>query len=84
MMTTFDMLDKGDYASILPGCLCLSSLDDPKMMLTPLLKPTLQVDYLLIEPSSKATPTVVTAFADVLCQHILKWCTFGRETFQTD
>ncbi|MEM5476310.1 LysR family transcriptional regulator [Pacificibacter sp. AS14] len=81
MMATFDLLDKGDYASILPGCLCLPSIEDPRMVLSPLLEPLLQVDYLLIESSSKATPPVVSAFANALCDEIRKWCSFGRDTY---
>ncbi len=84
MMATFDLLEKGEYASVLPGCLSLPSLEDSGMMLTPLLNPILQVDYLLIEPASKASPKVATVFANVLCDEIRKWCAAGRESFLSD
>lgn len=81
MMATFDLLEKGDYASILPGCLSLPSLEKSGMMLSPLLNPILLVDYLLIEPASKASTKVASAFSDALCEEIRKWCAAGRETF---
>lgn len=83
MMATFDLLDKGDYASILPGCLALPSRNDPNMVLTPLLTPALQVDYLMIEPASTVSSTIVSAFADELCAQIRDCCELGRRIFQT-
>lgn len=83
MMATFDLLEKGHYASILPGCLCLPSIEDTRFELSPLLKPVLQVDYLMIEPSAQATSVVVSAFAEALSEEIQKWCQFGRENFLT-
>ncbi len=81
MMATFDLLEKGQFASILPGCLCLPSIEETRLELSPLLNPVLQVDYLLIEPSAQATSAVVSAFADALSEEIRKWCGFGREQF---
>lgn len=81
MMTTFDMLARGEYASVLPGCLCLSSIQDPDMKLSPVVDPPLTFDYLLIEPSTKATTTVVQAFVDGLCDDIKRNCQAGRDRF---
>ncbi|PYG31026.1 LysR family transcriptional regulator [Pelagimonas varians] len=84
MMATFDLLYWGGYASVLPGCLCLPSIEDPRLKLSPLLDPVLQVDYLLIEPTAKARSKAVSAFADSLCAQINKWCQFGRDTYSRD
>lgn len=81
MMTTFDLLDKGHFASILPGCLCISKFDDPCLRLSPISKPELKVDYLLIEPASKGTSTVVKAFSDTLCRVIRLSCVEVRKRF---
>jgi LysR family transcriptional regulator, nitrogen assimilation regulatory protein len=81
MMTTLDMLDRGEWCSVLPGCLCLSKLDDPKMSLSPILDPLLTVDYLLIEPATKAPPKVAQIFADELCDEIRRSCQQCRDHF---
>ncbi len=81
MMTTFDLLDKGNYASILPGCLCISKFDDAGLKLSPIVQPVLKVDYLLIEPSARATSAVVTAFEETLCSVIRRSCEEIRARF---
>lgn len=81
MMATFDLLGMGQYASILPGCLCLPSIEETRLELSPLVNPILQVDYLLIEPSTQATSVVVSAFAEALSEEIRKWCQAAREKF---
>jgi len=81
MMATFDLLAQGNYASIFPGCLCISKLDDPKTKLSPIRNPALTVDYLLIEPSTKATSPIVSAFEEALCDCIKRTCDQGRAAF---
>lgn len=84
MMTTLDMIDRGEWSSILPGCLCLSSLDDPKIRLSPILDPLLSVDYLLIEPSANASAKIAQMFADELCDEIRRGCRKCRDYFLSD
>ena len=81
MMTTFDLLDKGEFASILPGCLCISKFDDAGLKLSPISQPMLSVDYLLIEPVARATSTVVAAFEETLCDVIHLNCEKVRARF---
>ncbi|MCG3268074.1 LysR family transcriptional regulator [Yoonia sp. I 8.24] len=81
MMTTFDLLERGNYASILPGCLCISKFDDPKAKLSPIRDPILTVDYLLIEPETRAKSTATSAFGELLCHMIRKSCADVRERF---
>ena len=81
MMTTFDLLTSGNYASILPGCLCVAEFHERRLKLSPILDPALTVDYLLIEPAAKATSAVVGAFEEVLCRLIGENCEFVRKQF---
>lgn len=74
MMTTLDIVRRGDWASILPGCLCLPDLDDPEIHLYPIERPKMTVDYLLIEPAAKATPVAAQLFAESLCKEIRRSC----------
>lgn len=84
MMTTFDLLERGNYASILPGCLCVSEFNKSALKLSPISDPTLTVDYLLIEPASRATSVVVSAFEEVLCRVICQTCEKVRRQFPTN
>ena len=81
MMTTFDLLASGNYASILPGCLCVAEFRERRLKLSPILDPALTVDYLLIESAAKATSVVVETFEEVLCRHIRQNCEFVRKQF---
>ena len=81
MMTTFDLLQRGNYASILPGCLCVAEFHETRLKLSPISDPALTVDYLLIEPVAKATSVVVAAFEEVLCRLIRQHCEFVRKQF---
>ncbi len=81
MMATFDLLDKGNYATILPGCMCISKFDDPNAKLSPILDPALTVDYILIEPAARATSAIAAEFEDSICTAIRNGCERGRKKF---
>ncbi len=81
MMTTFDLLERGKYASILPGCLCVSEFSKSGLKLSPISDPALTVDYVLIEPAARASSVVVSAFEEVLCRVIRQNCELVRQQF---
>lgn len=81
MMTTFDLLGRGNYASILPGCLCASEFQERRLKLSRIADPLLTVDYLLIEPAASATSAVVSEFEELLCRFIRQTCEFVRQQF---
>lgn len=82
MMTTLDIVTRGEWSSILPGCLCLPDLDDPNVYLYPIERPTMTVDYLLIEPLAKATPVAVQLFAECFSEEIRRSCQTCRTHFR--
>jgi LysR family nitrogen assimilation transcriptional regulator len=81
MMTTLDMVRRGEWCSILPGCLCLPDLNDPKIHLYPIERPKLTVDYLLIEPAAKAVSAPTRRFSEGLSNEIRRACEVCRVHF---
>ena len=64
MMATLDLVARSDWATILPGCLCLPDIDLPIRKLHPIVHPPLTVDYVLIEPMSQAQSPAAQLFSD--------------------
>jgi LysR family nitrogen assimilation transcriptional regulator len=81
MMTTLDIVRRGEWSSILPGCLCLPDLSNPAIHLYPIERPKLTVDYLLVEPAAKATPAAAQLFAEDLSEEIRRSCKTCRAHF---
>ncbi|MGI9366027.1 MAG: LysR family transcriptional regulator [Rhizobiaceae bacterium] len=81
MMTTLDLIRKGEFCAILPGCLVVPDFDDPHMHLHPVRRPKMTVDYLLIEPAVVAGSAVVHAFAEQLTEEIQNACEACRTHF---
>ena len=81
MMTTLDIIKRGEFCSILPGCLCLPDLDDPDVHLYPIDRPKMTVDYLLIEPAIRAEPAAVRQFTEQLSDEIRRSCETCRTHF---
>ena len=52
MFTTLDLVARSDWATILPGILCLPDLAGVRRRVIPIAGPALTVDYLRIEPVS--------------------------------
>ena len=52
MFTTLDLVARSDWATILPGILCLPDLAGNRRRVIPITGPELSVDYLRIEPMS--------------------------------
>lgn len=82
MMTTLDMVARGGWCSILPGCLCLPDLGRPGLSLYPFERPRMTVDYLLIEPAAAAAPVAVQLFAKELSTSIRRACEACRAHFR--
>ena len=81
MMTTLDIVRRGEWSSILPGCLCLPDLDDPDINFYPIERPKLTVDYLLIEPAAKAASVATSRFTEGLADEIRRACEVCRTHF---
>ena len=70
MFTTLDLVARSDWATILPGIICLSDLDGERRRITPLSGPGLTVDYLRIEPKSVPLSDAAQAFFSVLSDEL--------------
>lgn len=81
MMTTLDLIRRGGWQSILPGCLCLPELNDPDIHLYPIEAPKLTVDYQLIEPAASAASTATRQFSERLTEEIRRVCEVCRTHF---
>jgi DNA-binding transcriptional LysR family regulator len=81
MMTTLDIVRRGDWSAILPGCLCLPDLEDPKLNFYPIVQPKMTVDYLLIEPAATEGSPAVQRFAQELGKEIRSSCARCRAFF---
>ncbi|MBL4768641.1 MAG: LysR family transcriptional regulator [Rhodobacteraceae bacterium] len=81
MMATLDIVRRGEWSSILPGCLCHPDLNDPDIHLYPIEHPKLTVDYLLIEPAAKVASTATRQFTEQLAEEIRRVCELCRNHF---
>lgn len=79
MMATLDLVARSDWATILPGCLCLPDIDLPMRKLHPIVHPPLTVDYVLIEPMSQAQSPAAQLFSDEIRNQIRETCAFCRD-----
>ncbi|WP_419913189.1 LysR family transcriptional regulator [Hoeflea sp.] len=76
MMATLDLVSRSDWTTILPGCLCLPDIDDPRRKLHPIVNPPLVVDYVFIEPASQSKTQAAQLFADEIVKEIRTTCAF--------
>jgi LysR family nitrogen assimilation transcriptional regulator len=81
MMTTLDIVRRGEWCSILPGCLCLPDLNNPELHLYPIERPKMTVDYLLIEPAAMAASVATRQFTESLTDEIRRACEVCRIHF---
>ena len=66
MFTTLDLVAHSEWATILPGLLCLPDLGGDRRRAIPIVGPAQAVEYLRIEPRSKPLSDAGQAFFDVL------------------
>ncbi len=78
MMATLDLVARSEWTTILPGCLCLPDIDQPKRKLHPIVRPPLAVDYILIEPASQILSPAAQLFSDEIKSQIHKICAICR------
>lgn len=71
MFTTLDLVARSEWATILPGILCLPDLDGSRRRVIPITNPGLTVDYLRIEPVSVPLSDVGQAFYGVLVDELI-------------
>ncbi len=82
MMTTLDLVRRGGWCSILPGCLCLPDLNDPAIHLYPIVRPAMTVDYLLVEPQAGSGTPASQKFIEDLSEAIRSACGKCRAHFR--
>ena len=66
MFATLDLVATSDWATILPGVLCLPDLNGKRRKVIPITEPKLSVEYLRIEPMSVPLSEAGQAFYNVL------------------
>ena len=71
MFTTLDLVERSDWATILPGVLCLPDLGGDRRRVIPITGPGLSVDYLRIEPMSVPLSDAGQAFYSFLMDELL-------------
>lgn len=71
MFTTLDLVAGSEWATILPGVLCLPDLKAEWRRIVPIASPPLSVDYLRVEPISRPLSTSGQAFYGVLMDELL-------------
>lgn len=72
MFTTLDLVARSDWATILPGIMCLPDLDGKRRRAIPIVDPELTVEYLRIESMSVPLSDAGQAFYEVLTSELAK------------
>lgn len=71
MFTTLDLVRNSNWATILPGIICLPDKDSKQRQIFRLAGPSLKVEYLRIEPSSTPLSDIGQAFYGFLMDELL-------------
>ncbi len=71
MFTTLDLVERSNWATILPGVLCLPDLAGKQRRIIPFNDPGMTVDYLRIEPMSVPLSDAGQAFYSFLMDELL-------------
>lgn len=72
MMGTLDLVARSDWVTILSGVLCAPDRDGRTRKLHPLVNPELNVDYMLIEPSTRSLSPAARLFAEAITVEMLR------------
>lgn len=75
MMGTLDFIAQSDWVAILPGTLCYPDLSGEIRKVHPITDPTLSVDYVLIEPDTRALSPAAKVLSEMLIKRINEICT---------
>lgn len=70
MFATLNLVSESNWSTILPGILCLPDIEDGSRHVVPIVNPTLNVDYIRIEPASENLSDASQAFYDVLSKNL--------------
>lgn len=70
MMTTLDLIRRGKWAAILPGCLCLPDLETSDLEIRPLIDPPLTSEYYLIESAAQQKSVAAMILAEMVVEEI--------------
>lgn len=71
MFTTLDLVATSDWATILPGVLCLPDIEGGRRSVFPITSPQMDVEYLRIEPKSGPLSKAGQAFYSVLHEELV-------------
>ena len=81
MMGTLDFVTHSEWVSIIPGALCYPDLSGTTRKIHPLTDPILSVDYVLIQPETKALSPAARAFSEFLIKRIQTVCNDIQDLF---
>ncbi len=70
MFTTLDLVARSNWATILPGILCLPDQQSDRRQIIPITGPELNVEYLRIEPMAAPLNEAGQAFYNVLSEEL--------------
>ena len=71
MFATLDLVENSNWATILPGIICLPDKNTKQRQIKRLKSPSLEVEYLRIEPSSVPLSDIGQAFYGFLMDELL-------------
>lgn len=71
MFTTLDLVENSNWATILPGIICLPDKNSKQRQIARLAGPSLKVEYLRIEPSSVPLSEIGQAFYECLMDELM-------------
>ncbi|MGH6943156.1 MAG: LysR family transcriptional regulator [Geminicoccaceae bacterium] len=70
MIATLEFVANSEWVTILPTTICVNDLDGSVRSLHPLVRPSLTVDYAVIEPAKRALSAPASLFLDRLRLHL--------------
>jgi len=78
MMATLDLVARSDWTTILPGCLVIDDLVSAERHLHPIIQPAMTLNYVLVEPASKALSPAAQLLCDALATELSVVCDRSR------
>ena len=83
MFATMDLVALSEWATILPGALCLPDIGGGRRRVIPISTPGMTVDYLRIEPVATPLSDAGEAFYEILMEELTAALAQLEVSFQT-
>jgi DNA-binding transcriptional LysR family regulator len=81
MMATLDLVARGDWTTILPGCLVIGDLPGNERQLHPIVHPPMSLDYVLIEQASRTLSPAAQLLCEAMRDELAAICEKCRTAF---